>query len=121
MLPGMSGLSRRESAAAVVAAVLVLGLGACSGDGKPDRPSATATATATATVDRAAAREACKEAWRQGLEDGTVADGQVPADCEGVPDSAKLGAEALLERNKANRDRLDDCLADPSCTEMPIP
>jgi hypothetical protein len=118
----MREMRRRGSAAAVVAAVLVLALGACSGGGKPDRPSATVTATATATVDRAAARKACVDAWVKALDAGTADADHEPAVCGQVPgQSAEMYAEALLEHNRANRERMDDCLADPSCTEMPIP
>lgn len=106
------------------AAVLALALSACSSDETPDRPVVTKTVTAspTPTVDRAAARQACVKAWRELLDAGTAEAENQPAVCDQVPgQAAAMYAEALRERNEANRERLDDCLDDPSCTEMPLP
>jgi hypothetical protein len=62
------------------------------------------------------------DAWVKALDAGTADADHEPAVCGQVPgQSAEMYAEALLEHNRANRKRLDDCLADPSCTEMPIP
>jgi hypothetical protein len=107
------------------AAVAVLGLaltGCSSSDDKPEQPSAPSSSAAPSpTVDQAAAERACKEAWRQAVEDGSASADNYPAACEGVPNSAGLGAEAIREHRAAGRKRLDDCLEDPSCTELPIP
>ncbi|MFD5220304.1 hypothetical protein ACFWMH_21970 [Streptomyces tendae] len=107
-------------------AVLALTLTACSSDEQPDKPAVTvtetATATATATVDRAAARQACVGAWLDLLttDDSTSADDE-PAICDQVPgQSAEMYAEAIRQHNQANRDRMDACLDDPTCTELPI-
>ncbi|MEU5322973.1 hypothetical protein AB0G67_40415 [Streptomyces sp. NPDC021056] len=103
-----------------VTVTVLLALAGCSSsdDGKPE--PTTSSASASPSVDQAAAREACKQGWVQGLEDGSVDKGQIPAACDGVPNSAQIGMEALQERNAANRERMDDCLADPACTEIPI-
>lgn len=106
---------------AVTVTVLALALAGCSSsddDGKPE--PATTSASASPSVDQAAAREACKQGWAQGLADGSVDNGQIPTACDGVPNSAQIGMEALQERNAANRERMDDCLSDPACTELPI-
>lgn len=107
-----------------VTVTMLLALAGCSssnaGDGKPEPATPSTTATSSPTVDQAAAREACKQGWVQGLADGSVDNGQIPTACDGVPNSAQIGMEALQERNAANRERMDDCLADPACTELPI-
>ena len=119
---------RTITAAAV--AVLALTLTACGnsdngdGDGKPEpaTTSTTATVSATPTVDRAAAREECVDAWLELLEAGGASADNQPTVCEQVPgQSAAMYAEALRQHNAANREQLDDCLEDPSCTELPIP
>ncbi|WP_371099917.1 hypothetical protein [Streptomyces sp. PU_AKi4] len=111
-----------------VLAVLTLTLTACSssdgGDGKPETPATTtsssATASATPTPDQAAARQACIDAWLDLLETGNADASNEPAVCEQVPgQSAAMYAEALKKRNDANRERMDECLEDPSCTELP--
>lgn len=113
----------RTTTAAVVT-VLALALAGCSSsdsDGKPEPAASSSTApSASPSVDPAVARQACKDGWLQGLEDGSVDKGQIPTACAGVPNSAQIGVEALRERNAANRERMDDCLADPACTELPI-
>lgn len=107
------------TAAAITA--LCLALAGCSSSGDDGKPEPAASSpSASPTVDKAAAAAACKEGWRKGLEDGSVDNGQIPSECDGVPNSARIGMEALQERNAANRDRLDDCLEDPSCTEWPV-
>src|SRR5687768_2324103 len=118
---------RTITAAAV--AVLALTLTACGssndgGDGKPEpaTSSPTTTVSATPTVDRAAARQACIDAWVELLEAGDASADNQPTVCEQVPgQSAAMYAEALRQHNAANREQLDDCLEDPSCTELPIP
>ena len=111
-------MTMRTTAAAV--AVLALALSACSSsDDKPEQPAAsTSSAAPSPTVDQAAAEQACKEAWRQAVEDGSVGDGTVsadkhPAECEGVPGSAGLGADAIREHTEANRERYHACLENP--------
>lgn len=110
-----------------VVTVLALALAGCSssnGDGKPEpaASSPAATPTPSPTVDKEAARQACKDGWKAALDTSHVDVDDEPAACLDVPgESAKLYAEALLEQNAANRERLDACLEDPACTEMPIP
>lgn len=105
--------------------VLALALSGCSsGDGKPE-PAASSTAaptpTVSPTVDKEAARQACKDGWKAAMDTGDVSVDDEPAACLDVPgESAKLYAEALVERNAANRERMDECLEDPSCTEFPV-
>lgn len=115
---------RTRIRAAVAVAALSLALAACSSSGGDDKPSppASSNAAASPTVDRAAARQDCVNAWVKELKDGTASADNEPAVCGKVPgQSAEMYADALLEYNRANRQRLDDCLADASCTEMPIP
>ena len=113
---------RIRTTAAVTITALCLALAGCSSsdDGKPEPTANSTSASASPSVDQAAAQEACKDGWRKGLADGSVDKGQIPAECAGVPNSAQIGMEALQERNAANRERMDDCLADPACTELPI-
>lgn len=114
---------RIRTTTAAVTMVVACALAGCSSSGddsKPGPAASSSTPSASASVDKAAARQACKEGWRKGLEDGSVDKGQIPAECAGVPNSAQIGMEALQERNAANRDRMDDCLEDPSCTEWPL-
>ena len=117
---------RIRTITATVVTVLALVLAGCSssGDGKPEPAASptTATPTPSPTVDLEAARQACKDGWKAALDTSHVDVDDEPASCLDVPgESAKLYAEALVERNAANRERLDDCLEDPACTEMPIP
>jgi hypothetical protein len=113
----------RSRTAAAAVAVLALALTACSGSDKPATPSSSPTASSSPSVDREAARQQCIDQWVTVLEtsdDPDVAD--EPAVCDQVPgQSAAMYAEALRESNAANRKPLDDCLADDSCTELPIP
>lgn len=113
---------RTRTTAAAILAVAALALTACSSgsDDKPTQP-ASSSASASPPIDRTAARQACVDAWVQALEDGTADADNEPSVCGAVPgQSAEMYAEALLQHNKANRERLDDCLEDPSCTEMPV-
>ncbi|MFF9215611.1 hypothetical protein [Streptomyces viridosporus] len=106
-----------------IGALLLAALTACSSgsDDKPDEPNA--TATATKTVDQAAARQACIDAWAEALQDAEVSSEDEPAACDGLPEGDKLDRymEGLAQRNEANRDEVQDCLDDPTCTSMPIP
>lgn len=114
---------RIRTTTATVVTVLALALAGCSSsdsDGKPEPAASSTSASASPSVDPAVARQACKDGWLQGLQDGSVDKGQIPSECDGVPNSAQIGVEALQERNAANRERMDDCLADPACTELPI-
>lgn len=113
----------RRAAVAVLLA-LAAATASCSSDSTSDKPTATPSATSAPTVDKAAAREACVDAWAALLKkDENVGAEDEPAVCDSAPSGqkAEMYAEALRERNKANRDRLDACLDDPTCTEMPIP
>lgn len=119
---------RIRTTTAGVLAVLALTLTACGssdgGDGKPEPAPATSSpaATASPTVDRAAARQECIDAWIELLENGNADAENEPTVCEQVPgQSAAMYAEALRQRNAANREQMDECLEDPSCTELPIP
>lgn len=111
--------------AAVTAVFTVLAAVGCGSSNEPapdaSASSSSAVASPTPTVDVEAARQACKQGWLDGFEDGSVDDGQIPTECDGVPNSAQIGMEALQERNAANRERMDDCLENPACTELPIP
>jgi hypothetical protein len=118
----LGGTMRSRTAAAAVA-VLALALTACSSSDEPTVPSSSPAVSSSPSMDRAAARQQCVDEWVTVLEatdDPDVAD--EPAVCDQVPgQSAAMYAEALRESNAANRKPLDDCLADDSCTELPIP
>jgi hypothetical protein len=99
----------------------------CSGGGGEPAKTVTVTATQPPSLSAAESRTACVAAWRSwfdnqpaGYDPDTDPAPSLPA-CEGRADSAELGFEALRERNAENRARLDECLADPSCTDWPLP
>lgn len=105
-------------------AAAVLALTGCSSSSEGDEPKATATVTVEETPELSAAeqRQACVDAWLTVLEDTPdeapdVAD--KPAECEDLTGQAAMYAEALQARNQANRDELDACLEDSSCTSWP--
>lgn len=114
-------MNARTTAAAV--AVLALALSGCAGgddDPKPKPSPVSSSATASPSVDRAAARQECIDSWVTALEDGTASAENQPAVCDQVPgQAAQMYAEALAEYNAANRERLEECMDDPSCTEFP--
>jgi hypothetical protein len=116
---------RIRMTAAAIGAVLALALTACSSDETPDRPETASSAPASPSADTAAAEKACKDAWTRAVKEGAVDDGSVsvenpPAECDGVKDQAGLAADALREDIQEGRDRMEDCLDDPACTELPI-
>lgn len=99
-------------------AVFCLALAGCSSDG--GEPEKTVTVTASPSLSEAEARAACVDAWLTVLKDTPdVAD--KPAVCDGLPGQAAMYAEALQARNQANRDELEACTEDPSCTDFPAP
>lgn len=103
------------------AAVAVLALTGCS-SGSDDKPQAPAggSAAASPTVDREAARRACVNGWLSALERDPDTEDE-PAVCSQVPGQrAAMYAEAVRRQLQGNRDRMDDCLEDPACTELPI-
>jgi hypothetical protein len=109
-------------------AVLALTLTACSssgsggGDDKLATSATSSTASPSPTIDRAAARQACINQWVDLLEADSASAENEPAVCKQIPGkSAEMYAEALRQRNEANRKPLDDCLEDPSCTALPVP
>ncbi|WP_228915938.1 hypothetical protein [Streptomyces sp. DH20] len=115
----------RTTLAAALLTLAALATGCTSDsndDSSNDKPSEP-TATVTQTVDTAAARQVCIDAWVALLQgDDEVGVEDEPAACDAVPgQSADMYAEALLKRNEANRERMDECLDDPTCTELPIP
>jgi len=114
-------MNLRTAAAAV--AVLALALSGCAGGDDTPAPtpaSSSATASASPSVDRAAARRECIDAWVKALEDGTASAENQPAVCDQVPgQAAQMYVEALAQHNAANRERLEECMDDPSCTDYP--
>lgn len=118
----------RRTLTATAAALLLVGAAACSSSPAGDpKPAATVTATATPSLSAAQARQACLDAWRTWL-DNEPADYNAEADpaptlpaCAGRTDGVDLEFEAVQERNAENRGKIDDCLADPTCTSLPIP
>jgi hypothetical protein len=109
---------------AVVLAACLLALTGCSSGGEPEKPTVTVTAAPSPSLDKAAAKTACTDAWYALMRsDGYDPDvePEAPSECEGLPGQADMYMEALQRRNAENRARLDECLDDPGCTEMPIP
>ncbi|MFJ1667387.1 hypothetical protein ACIOK4_13560 [Streptomyces bottropensis] len=112
----------------VLLAVVCLALAGCSsGGGEEPEKTVTVTATASPSLSEAEARAACVDAWRDwfdnepaGYDPDTDPLPELPA-CEGLPNQAAMGAEALLERNAENRARHDECTRDPACTDFPAP
>ncbi len=105
-----------------ITVLLAVGLalaGCSSGSTEPAR-----TVTASPSLSTTAARAVCVDAWltvlRETPDDAPDA-ADKPAVCEELPGQAAMYAEALKLRNAENRARLDECLDDPGCTEMPIP
>ncbi|MFD8845475.1 hypothetical protein [Streptomyces pseudogriseolus] len=116
-------MNTRTAACAALLALAALTAGCGSSDDKPSEPEQPA-ATVTKTVDTAAARAACVDAWAellQGDEDLDPAD--EPSACQGLPEDDRLDRymDGLAQRNQANRDEVEACLDDPSCTSVPIP
>ncbi|MFD7876257.1 hypothetical protein ACFV5G_19490 [Streptomyces sp. NPDC059766] len=115
----------RHTTAAILA-VATLGLAGCSGSGRgePTKPTTSAPA-ASPSVDAAGQRQACVDAWLAVMTaDGYDPDAGLenrPSVCEGQRDQAGMYADALVRRNEQARKPLDDCLADPSCTSLPVP
>lgn len=114
-------------AAAVLAAVLVSTVGACSSSGDGDGGSGggdrKANASATPTLDEAAQREACVTAWAEAIQAGQDDVSQEPEACSGLPDADRLDRymEGLQQRNQGNRDKIAECAEDPTCTSVPVP
>jgi hypothetical protein len=113
---------RHTTATLLTAACLALA--GCTGGGDEPTKTVTATVTASPSLPEAEAKTACVKAWLTLM----TADGYdpetepaTPGECKGLPGQAAMYAEALAQRNAANRDELDDCLNDPSCTELPVP
>lgn len=101
--------------------LIALTLAGCTSS---EEPTKTVTVTQTPTLSAAEARQACVDAWLTTMTaDGYDPDAEpeTPAACDGQSGQADMYAEALRKRNAANREELDECLADPSCTSMPIP
>lgn len=108
----------------VLLAVACLALAGCSSDRGEPKKTVTATVTASPSLSEAEARAACVDAWLAVLKDTPdvapdVAD--KPAVCGGLSGQAAMYAEALQARNQANRDELEACTEDPSCTAWPVP
>lgn len=114
---------RTRTTAAAVIAVLALTLSACSsgGDDKPSQP-ASSSAAASPSVDPAAARKTCVDAWAEEIRlNPNSGEGDEPAACSQVPgDRETLYGEAVRQKIQNGRDQIDECLADPACTELPI-
>jgi uncharacterized protein YceK len=111
---------RPRTTVAAAVAVLTLALAGCGSSGEDDKPEAPASsAPASATLDEAAARQACVDAWVTVLQSGSE---EEPEPCKGLSGQRMdMYADALVKYNQANRDRLGECLDDPSCTSVPLP
>ncbi|MGW8851755.1 hypothetical protein ACWGNE_28775 [Streptomyces xiamenensis] len=114
-------MTARGAACAALLALAALTTG-CSSGSSDDKPQP--TVTATKTVDQAAARKACVTAWADLIKDSPDAGmDEEPSPCQGLPEGDRIDRymEGLQQLNRANRDELQDCLDDPTCTEAPAP
>ncbi|MEV8354635.1 hypothetical protein ACFVTT_38605 [Streptomyces niveus] len=117
----------RTTHAAAITAALLLALTGCSGDSEPT-PAKTVTVTKTPELSAEEARAACVDAWADTISsrpadwDPETGDDPEPAACAGLPedDWTDRYMDGLHQSNKANIDRLDDCLDDPTCTSFPL-
>lgn len=113
---------RHTTATLLTAACLALA--GCTDGADESTKTVTATVTATPSLPEAEAKQACVKAWLTLMTaDGYDPDAEpaTPDECGGLPGQADMYAEALAQRNAANRNELDECLNDPSCTTWPIP
>jgi hypothetical protein len=107
-------------------ATATLALAGCSAAGEDEKPQTPATATVTKAPELSAAekRKACVDAWADAIQADADTDiDQQPAACEGLPEDDNLDRymEGMQQRNKANRDDMQACLDDPTCTSYPVP
>lgn len=118
---------RRTTTAVLAAACLALA--GCSSGGEPEKE--TVTVTATPKLSTAEKRQACVDGWAKLLDehadefDTSSMEGpnlDEPAECKHVPGESHLDMymDGLKKRNDAARKPLDDCLADPACTSVPV-
>lgn len=108
---------------ATLLTALCLTLAGCSNDSEPAN-TATTTVTASPSLSEPEAKAACVDAWLALMTADDYdpdAEPETPGECDGLPGQAGMYAEALAARNQANRDELDECLGDPSCTAWPTP
>jgi outer membrane murein-binding lipoprotein Lpp len=105
------------------AALALAGCSSSDGDEGGDDPKPTATASATPTLDAAAQREACVTAWAQAIQAGQDDIDQEPEACQGLPAGDRLDRymEGMQQRNQGNRDKIAECVEDPTCTSVPVP
>ncbi|MFK4099370.1 hypothetical protein ACI2L1_04655 [Streptomyces sp. NPDC019531] len=108
-----------------VLAVCALALAGCSSsDQEPEKKTVTVTATKTPELSATEQRTACVDAWAAVIQANTDAGPEdTPTECGSVPEDDQLDVytEGLQQRNEANRAEIDACVADPTCTSVPIP
>lgn len=109
----------------VLLATACLTLAGCSSstssEDKPN-PTVTKTVTASPSLSEAEARQACVDRWSAAIEEkGTEHSWEDrPAVCEGLADQMAMYMDGLDKKPAENRQRIDECLEDPSCTSVPI-
>jgi hypothetical protein len=114
----------------ILALLLTAGLAGCSSGGGEAEPKETVTATVTESPKLSAeeARAACVEAWAATIgarpddfNPETDSDPE-PEACKGLPEDEWTDRymEGLQQSNQENRDEMQDCLDDPTCTRFPI-
>ncbi|MFB7707912.1 hypothetical protein [Streptomyces sp. NPDC056105] len=117
-------MSRRIVTALLATAALALaGCSTSSDDNKP-APTATVTATKTPKLSAAEQRAACVDAWAVVLHDNADADQNLdePTECDAVGgDHYGMYWDGMMQRNRENIDEAKACLADPTCTSLPVP
>ncbi|MDX3645322.1 hypothetical protein [Streptomyces sp. MB09-02B] len=105
-------------------AAACLALAGCSDGGEEPTKTVTATVTTSPSLSEAEAKQACVKAWLALMTaDGYDPDAEpaTPDECGNLPGQADMYAEALAQRNAANRESLDECLENPACTGWPVP
>ncbi|MFE9601993.1 hypothetical protein [Streptomyces hokutonensis] len=110
---------RRTTVALLTAGSLALA--GCSSSGG-SKPQPTVTVTKTPQLSAAERMQNCVDAWAKAYhaaKDPT----ETPAPCNGLSEDDQLNAQfkGLNKRNRENVQAGQDCLADPTCTSLPVP
>lgn len=110
---------RRTTIALLAAASLALA--GCSSSGGSS-PQPTVTVTKTPKLSAAEQLQQCVDAWAKAYH-ATTTPTETPAACDGLSEDeqSKAQFDGLLKRNDENIQAGEGCLADPTCTSLPIP
>lgn len=114
-------MNARTAACAALLAAACLALAGCSSTGG-SKPQPTVTVTQTPKLSAAEQRQQCVDAWAKAYHADTDPT-ETPAACSRIPanDQSDAQFEGLQKRNKENRQALEKCTNDPTCTAFPVP